>query len=97
MKRIVMFSVALCLCAGSAFADKYIVHTNNCNPDAMRAVLDQAARSHRAVVTKVVCDLTPGHEQQVNTVEQTVVNYSEIPVVDCVPGPIVRDDCLRCM
>ena len=99
MKKILVFSVLGILAAGSAFADKYTVHTNNCNPEAMRATLDNAVRSHRAVVTTVVCD-APAVTARVNenrVYDQNYVDYSSVPVVDCVPGPIIDENgCLNC-
>ena len=99
MKKVLMFSVLVGFMANSAMADKYTVHTNNCNPDAMRAMLDDAVRSHRAVVTTVVCD-APAVTARVNenrVYDQNYVDYSSVPVVDCVPGPIIDENgCLNC-
>ena len=97
MKQVLMFSVLVGFMAGSAMADKYTVHTNNCNPDAMRAMLDDAVRSHRAVVTTVVCDAEPVRVNDNRAYVQNTVDYSSIPIVDCVPGPIVDENCcLNC-
>ncbi|MCR5194155.1 MAG: hypothetical protein K6B71_01330 [Alphaproteobacteria bacterium] len=97
MKKILVFSVLGILVANSAMADKYTVHTNNCNPDAMRAMLDDAVRSHRAVVTTVVCDAEPVRVNDNRVYVENTIDYSSIPIVDCVPGPIVDENCcLNC-
>ena len=100
MKQVLMFSVLVGFMANSAMADKYTVHTNNCNPDAMRAMLDDAVRSHRAVVTTVVCDAEPvriNNENRTYARYTDTADYSSVPVVDCVPGPIIDENgCLNC-
>ena len=99
MKKLLMFSVLACGVSFGAFADKYTVHTNNCNPDAMRAMLDDAVRSHRAVVTTVVCEkpVVVTRVNETRVYDQNYVDYSSVPVVDCVPGPIIdKNGCLNC-
>ncbi len=95
MKKLVFALVAMATVP--AIADYYRVRTNNCDPAAMRATLERAAREHRAVITEVNCEYAriepvvvaggaPVHAAP-------AVNYNNIPVVDCVPHPTRAEYC----
>ena len=86
MKKIFfVFAVMMVAVAARAESFTYVVHTSDCRPAAMHALMDRISAENRAVIAKVVCD-APQMERQVS-----YANYdmSAIPVVDCVPGPIV--------
>ena len=103
MKKIILLSSVLAMVGGVANADWRMVRTNNCDPSAMHQLLERESRTHRAVITEVVCD-------EVHTFVEPVVVYSEpepivyepqyvpapaeyIPIVDCVPGPTTCEYC----
>ena len=97
MKKLIFALVAMATVP--ATADYYRTRTNNCDPVAMRATLERAAREHRAVITEVNCEYTrvePVMVAQPAPVYAPVyvapaMNYDNIPVVDCVPYP-TRDE-----
>lgn len=99
MKKTILISLFVALGATTASANYYGFRTNNCNPATMHAELERAVREHKTVITEVVCDATvPGDEivyaepvvEPVYVTEYAPVEIdaSNIPVVDCVPGPI---------
>ncbi len=100
MKKSIILSVVLALCAGVAHADYYKVRTNNCDPVAMRATLERAAREHRAVITEVNCEAVRNEPVVVTRPATTyvapAVNYSNIPVVPCAPRPTRQEYCGGC-
>lgn len=56
MKKIVLLSLVAALFANMAVADIYQESVNNCDEAEMRAALDRAAATNRAVITIVECD-----------------------------------------
>lgn len=56
MKKIVLLSLVAALFAGTATADVYRESVNDCDEAEMRAALDRASASNRAVITIVECD-----------------------------------------
>ncbi len=102
MKKIIFALIAMVTVP--AMADYYKVNTNNCNPAAMRATLERAAREHRAVITEVNCEYA--RVEPVMVAQPTLVyapayvvpaaDYSNIPVVDCVPHPTRDEYCGGC-
>ena len=105
MKKIIFALMAMITVP--AMADYYKVNTNNCNPAAMRATLERAAREHRAVITEVNCEYARVEPVMVAqpapmpvyapTYAAPVMDYSNIPVVDCVPYPTRDEYCGGCM
>ncbi|MBP5485422.1 MAG: hypothetical protein J6Y07_01815 [Alphaproteobacteria bacterium] len=101
MKNSIILSVVLALCAGASNADYYRTSTNNCDPAAMHAVLDRAVREHRAVITEVNCEsvrvepvvVAAPAPAYTSTYVAPAVDYSNIPVVDCVPYPTSCEYC----
>ena len=101
-----LFFALLAFATIPAAADYYRTQTSNCNPYAMHETLDRAVRSHRAVITEVTCDsvavisepvhVAPAPLPVYQPVYEPVVDYSYIPVVDCVPGPTVQEYCGGC-
>lgn len=99
MKKAILISLFGAMVATSATANYYGFRTNNCDPAAMHAELERAVREHKTVITEVVCESQTQNAEVVYAapVEPVyVVEYapiqidaSNIPVVDCVPGPIV--------
>jgi len=87
-----------------AAGDYYTVNTTNCDPAAMRATLERAAREHRAVITEVNCEYTHAEPVVVANIAPTyapvyavpAADYSNVPVVDCVPYPIRAEYCSGC-
>ena len=104
MKKSIIFSAVLALCAGATYADYYRTRTNNCDPAAMHAVLERAAREHRAVITEVNCEyvhVEPVVVAQpapiyVPTYAAPAMDYNNIPVVNCVPHPTRQEYCGGC-
>jgi hypothetical protein len=101
MKKLVFALIAMATVP--AMADYYRTRTNNCDPAAMHAVLERAAREHRAVITEVNCEyarVEPVVAQPaptyVSTYAAPAVDYSNIPVVDCVPHPTRQEYCGGC-
>ena len=95
MKKTILVSLFAALVATSASANYYGFRTNNCNPAAMHAELQRAVRNHKTVITEVVCDeyipyVEPVRVEPVYMTEYVPFEFdaSNIPVVDCVPGPI---------
>ena len=95
MKKTILISLCVALGVVPAMANYYGFRTGNCNPASMHAELDRAVRSHKTVITEVVCDAPVPHFAPVYSEPAYVVEYapvvmdvSSIPVVDCVPGPI---------
>ena len=95
MKKLVFALVAMATVP--AMADYYRVRTNNCDPAAMRATLERAAREHRAVITEVNCEYARVEPvvvaQPTPVYTAPAVNYSNIPVVDCAPRPTRAEYC----
>ena len=95
MKKIFLLSSVIAMAVTAANADYRTVYTNNCEPRAMHALLEREARAHRAVITEVICTATRTVAEPV-TISAPVAYepvyvapaYDNIPVVDCVPGPI---------
>jgi len=99
MKKAILVSLFSALVATSASANYYGFRTNNCDPATMHAELERAVREHKTVITEVVCETQIPH---IETVVYTApvepvfvteyapveIDASNIPVVDCVPGPI---------
>ena len=99
MKKIIFALIAMATIP--AMADYRSVRTNNCNPAAMRALLEREARTHRAVITEVNCEAARAEKVMV---AQPVVayapvyaapamDYSNIPVVPCAPYPTRAEYC----
>ncbi len=99
MKKTILISLFAALCATTASANYYGFRTNNCDLAAMHAELERAVRTHKTVITEVVCDAgVPGagmvyaepvaEPVYVTEYAPVEINASSIPVVDCVPGPI---------
>lgn len=96
-----LFFALIAMATVPAMADYYRVRTNNCDPAAMRATLERAAREHRAVITEVNCEYARVEPVMVAqpapvyapTYAAPAVNYSNIPVVDCVPHPTRAEYC----
>lgn len=63
----------------------HVVYTSDCRPAAMQALMDRVSAENRDVITKVICD-APTYQSGYAV---SAVDYSSVPVVDCVPGPIV--------
>lgn len=106
MKKSILLSVVCAIIATAANADYRRVQTNNCNPAAMRALLDREARTHRAVITEVNCEYARVEPVMVAaqpapvyapTYAAPAMNYSNIPVVDCVPYPTRQEYCGGCL
>lgn len=100
MKKTILVSLFGAMVATSAMANYYGFRTNNCDPATMHAELENAVRSHKTVITEVVCDayvphVEPVYAEPVYAVEYAPVEIdaSYIPVVDCVPGPIAYNTC----
>lgn len=69
----------------------HVVYTSDCRPAAMQALMDRVSAENRDVITKVICD-APSYQANYNTsapYAYGAIDYSSVPVVDCVPGPIV--------
>lgn len=102
MKKLVFALIAMATVP--AMADYYRTRTNNCDPAAMRAVLERAAREHRAVITEVNCEYARVEPVVVArpapvyapTYAAPAMDYSNIPVVDCVPHPTRQEYCGGC-
>jgi hypothetical protein len=102
MKKLVFALIAMATVP--AMADYYRTRTNNCDPAAMHAVLERAAREHRAVITEVNCEyarvepvvVAQPAPTYVSTYAAPAVDYSNIPVVDCVPHPTRQEYCGGC-
>ena len=98
MKKLVFALIAMATVP--AMADSYRVRTNNCDPAAMRATLEREARAHRAVITEVNCEYARVEPvvvaQPAPVYTAPAVNYSNIPVVDCVPHPTRAEYCGGC-
>lgn len=102
MKKLVFALVAMATVP--AMADYYRVRTNNCDPAAMHATLERAAREHRAVITEVNCEYARVDPVMVAqpapvyapTYAVPAVNYNNIPVVDCAPHPTRAEYCGGC-
>ena len=99
MKKTILISLCSALVATSAMANYYGFRTNNCDIASMHAELERAVREHKTVITEVVCETPIQHVETVYAVAPVepvyVTEYapmqidaSNIPVVDCVPGPI---------
>lgn len=71
--------------AANADSFTHVVHTSDCRPEAMRVLMDRVSAENRDVITKVICD-APTYQSGYAV---SAVDYSSVPVVDCVPGPIV--------
>jgi len=56
MKKFVLVSLVAALCANVACADVYRETVNGCDESEMRAALDRASATNRAVITIVECD-----------------------------------------
>ena len=102
MKKIVLLSSVIAMVTGAVHADYYRVNTNNCDPAAMRATLERAARERRAVITEVNCESVrvepvmvaqPAATVYAPTYAAPAMDYSNIPVVDCVPHPTRCEYC----
>ncbi|MBO7509267.1 MAG: hypothetical protein J6T57_03270 [Alphaproteobacteria bacterium] len=107
MKKLGLLSLVLAMVAAPAMANYYATRTNNCDPRAMHAVLENAVREHRTVITEVSCDSVAVVSEPVYVAPAPVyepvyapmpvyapsVDYSYIPVVDCVPGPTSCEYC----
>ena len=95
-----LFFALIAMATVPAMADYYRVRTNNCDPAAMHATLERAAREHRAVITEVNCEYARVEPvvvaQPAPTYAAPAVNYSNIPVVDCVPHPTRAEYCGGC-
>ena len=108
MKKAILVSLCAALVATSASANYYGFRTNNCDPATMHAELERAVREHKTVITEIVCDVQVPHvdtvyvepePQPVYVMEYAPIEIdaSNIPVVDCVPGPIAHScDCCGC-
>ena len=102
MKKLVFALIAMATVP--SMADYYRVRTNNCDPAAMHAVLERAAREHRAVITEVNCEYARVEPVVVAqpapvyrpTYVAPAVDYSNIPVVDCAPHPTRQEYCGGC-
>lgn len=98
MKKLVFALIAMATVP--AMADYYRTRTNNCDPAAMHAVLERAAREHRAVITEVNCESVRVEPvvvaQPAPTYAAPAVDYSNIPVVNCVPHPTRQEYCGGC-
>ena len=97
MKKIILISSVLAMVATAANADYRTVYTNNCEPHAMQALLAREAETHRAVITEVICNAERSIVEPVMVSEPIYVepayDYSNIPVVDCVPYPTTCEYC----
>ena len=95
-----LFFALIAMATAPAMADYYRVRTNNCDPAAMHATLERAAREHRAVITEVNCEYARVEPvvvaQPAPTYAAPAVNYSNIPVVDCAPHPTRAEYCGGC-
>lgn len=108
MKKTILISLCSALVAMSASANYYGFRTNNCDPAVMHAELERAVREHKTVITEVVCEaqipqvetvFVEPEPQPVYVMEYapTEIDASNIPVVDCVPGPVVHScGCCNC-
>ncbi|MBO4700641.1 MAG: hypothetical protein J5620_02735 [Alphaproteobacteria bacterium] len=94
MKKALLLSSVIAMVATAANADYRTVYTNNCDPQAMHALLEREANAHRAVITEVICTAARTTAEPVMVSEPVYEpvyfepSYEYIPVVDCVPGPI---------
>lgn len=104
MKNFLMLGLLSAAFVSPAVADYYKFQTNNCDPAAMHAELERAVREHRAVITEVTCDAVVNEPVVVETRQPVYVapapvyvgpsvDAGNIPVVDCVPGPIKCEYC----
>ena len=101
MKKIVLLSSIFAMVATAANADYRTVYTNNCDPAAMHALLERESRVHRAVITEVICSASRTIAEPVMVTEpvyepvyvEPAYDYSDIPVVDCVPYPTRCEYC----
>ncbi len=95
-----LFFALIAMATVPAMADYYTVNTNNCDPAAMRATLERAAREHRAVITEVNCEYARVEPvvvaQPAPAYVAPAMDYSNIPVVGCVPHPTRQEYCGGC-
>ena len=103
MKKIILLSSVLAMVGGAANADWRTVRTNNCDPMAMHALLEQESNAHRAVITEVVCEESHVMAEPVTVYAPAPVVYEPqyvpapaeyIPIVDCVPYPTTCEYCM---
>lgn len=100
MKKFLLASL-IAMVAVSANADYRTVYTNNCDPAAMQALLEREARTYRAVITEVKCSASRTIMEPVMVAAPVyepvyvapAYDYSNIPVVDCVPYPTRCEYC----
>lgn len=100
MKKI-LFASIIAMVATAANADYRTVYTDNCDPAAMHALLERESRTHRAVITEVICNAQRTIVEPVMVSEpvyepvyiEPAYDYSNIPVVDCVPYPTTCEYC----
>ena len=100
MKKI-LFASIIAMVATVANADYRTVYTDNCDPAAMHAVLQREVSAHRAVITEVICNAQRVVSEPVMVSEpvyepvyvEPAYDYSNIPVVDCVPYPTTCEYC----
>ena len=98
MKKVLLLSSVVAMAISAANADYRTVYTNNCDPAAMQALLARESDKYRAVITEVICESARTVAEPVVydaayvPAEPVFVapsyEYENIPVVDCVPGPI---------
>ncbi len=100
MKKVLLLSSVVAMAVSAANADYRTVYTNNCDPAAMQALLARESDTYRAVITEVICESArvvaePApvvYEAAYAPIEPVYVeptyDLANIPVVDCVPGPI---------
>ena len=101
MKKVLLLSSVIAMVAFAANADYRTVYTNNCDPNAMHALLERESRIHRAVITEVICEESHVFAEPVMVYSEPVVAEpvyvpapaEYIPIVDCVPGPTTCEYC----
>lgn len=101
MKKVLLLSSMIAMVATAANADYRTVYTNNCDPYAMHELLERESRTHRAVITEVICNAARTVAEPVMVSEpiyepvyvEPAYDYSNIPVVDCVPYPTRCEYC----
>lgn len=67
MKKIFALSIVGIMASVAANAEYIELHTSNCDLNSMRAELNRAVADHRAVITKIVCDMPVVTEEPMNS------------------------------
>ena len=83
MKKFVLLSLIASMFSSMAVADIYRESINTCDEAEMRAALDRASATNRAVITIVECD-------------NGIVRTTEKPIARPAPKPVCASTCCGC-